>query len=142
MTHLDSHADTCVVGCNSLVVHDFDRPVDVCGFDPTGPVSKSLRTVSAAVAYTIPTTGEVVMLVIHQAVLIPSLSHNLLCPNQLRLNDVAISEQPKFLTDRPTDETHTIMIPGNDDDDLPPLTIPLDLKGLTSVFPTHKPTIQ
>ncbi len=30
---LDSHADTCVVGSNVLVVHDHKRFVDVYGFD-------------------------------------------------------------------------------------------------------------
>ena len=139
-THLDSHADTCVVGKNALVFQDFDRPVDVCGYDPKGPVTKSLRTVSAALAYTNHSHGETVILVIHQAIYIPSLSHNLLCPNQLRLNDVAVDERPKCLTERPTEETHTIKHPGDAEDCLPPLTIHLDLKGLTSCFPTRKPT--
>ena len=38
-TDLDSHADQCVVGDNTLIVHDYDKPVTVRGFDPTGPVS-------------------------------------------------------------------------------------------------------
>ena len=141
-THLDSHADCCVVGSNALIIHDFERPVDISGYDPNGPVTKSLRTVSAAVAYTIPTSGAVVMLVIHQAVFVPSLHHNLLCPNQMRLNDVVVNEQPKFLTEQPSESTHAIMIPGNDEENLPPLTIPLDLKGLTSCFPTRLPSIE
>ena len=139
-THLDSHADTCVVGRNALIFQDFDRPVDVCGFDPEGPVTSSLRTVSAALAYTKPSSGEVIILVVHQAIEISSLSHNLLCPNQLRLNDVAVNEQPKFLTEQPNAETHTIRHPGDETESLPPLTIHLDLKGLTSYFPTRKPT--
>jgi hypothetical protein len=51
-THLDSHADTCVVGRNALVVQDFERLVDVCGYDPAGPITSSLCTVSAALVYT------------------------------------------------------------------------------------------
>ena len=131
-----------MVGCNALVVQDFERLVDVCGYDPAGPVTSSLRTVSAALAYTRPTDGEVIILVIHQAVLIPSLHHNLLCPNQMRLNDVVVHEQPKFLTERPTDTTHAIVIPGDDETNQPPLTIPLDLKGLVSCFPTRLPTAE
>ena len=34
-TELDSHADACVVGRNSLMIQDFNRPVDVTGYDPT-----------------------------------------------------------------------------------------------------------
>ena len=33
-TELDSHADVCVLGRNALVVQDFNRPVDVTGYDP------------------------------------------------------------------------------------------------------------
>ena len=30
---LNSHVETCVVGCNGLVIHDHDRPINVyrCG---------------------------------------------------------------------------------------------------------------
>jgi hypothetical protein len=81
-----------VVGANALIFHDFEWPVDVCGYDPRGPVAKSLQTVSAALAYTKPSSGQVVILVIHQAIHAPFLSHILLCPNQLRLNDVTVDE--------------------------------------------------
>ncbi len=29
---LDSHADTCVVGCDALILLDYDRPVIVKGY--------------------------------------------------------------------------------------------------------------
>jgi hypothetical protein len=31
---LDSHADTCVLGRDALIIYDYDRPVEVTGFDP------------------------------------------------------------------------------------------------------------
>ena len=31
---LDSHADTCCVGEDALVIYDYDRPVTVSGYDP------------------------------------------------------------------------------------------------------------
>ena len=34
---LDSHADTCVVGRNALVVHEHPHIVMVSGFDPSQP---------------------------------------------------------------------------------------------------------
>ncbi len=32
---LDSHADTCVLGRDALILLDFDQPVCVQGYDPT-----------------------------------------------------------------------------------------------------------
>jgi hypothetical protein len=56
-TDIDSHADQIVVGNNSLIVQDYDKPVSVRGFDPNGPTSLSLRTVSAALVYDCPSSG-------------------------------------------------------------------------------------
>ena len=47
---LDSHADTCVVGDHSLIVHDHLRSVNVFGCDPEAG-SKCTFPVKAAVAY-------------------------------------------------------------------------------------------
>ena len=68
-TDLDSHADQCAIGSNALVTHDFDRPINVSGYDPNGPINRNLRTVSAALAYDDALSGETVILVIHQAIL-------------------------------------------------------------------------
>ena len=32
---LDSHADTCVFGRVTLIVYDFNQPVNVKGYDPS-----------------------------------------------------------------------------------------------------------
>ena len=96
------------------------------------------RTVSAALAYDNP-FGETIILVIHQAIHIPGLKHNLLCPMQMRLNDVKISELPKFLAEWPSDKTHAITIPETNDAE--GIVIPLSLHGVTSYFPTRKPTV-
>ena len=55
---------------------------------------------------------------------------------QVRLNDVKINETPRFLTDNPTELTHSIVIPLDDSDQV----IPLMLVGVASSFPTRKPT--
>ena len=41
-TEMDSHADTCVVGRNALIVQDFDRPVDVVGYDASEGTKEEL----------------------------------------------------------------------------------------------------
>ena len=45
---------------------------------------------------------------------------------------------PKFLTHSPTDSSRVIIVPSKGCDVR--LTIPLSLKGVTSYFPTRKPT--
>jgi hypothetical protein len=116
-TDLDSHADQCAVGHNSLIVHDFERPVNITGYDPSGPTSKNLRTVSAALAYDDPFIGETVILLVHQAIFIPEIAHNLLSTMQVRLNDVTVNNCPRFLTEHITDQTHLIVTPVNQDAD-------------------------
>jgi hypothetical protein len=101
-------------------------------------VSNNLRQVSAALAYDDPYTGETTILIVHQAIYVPELEHNLLSTMQVRLNDVLISDTPRFLTENVTDLTHTIAIPT--DDPAAPYVIPLSLHGVTSFFPTRKPT--
>jgi hypothetical protein len=44
-TDLDSHADTCVVGKNALIVHMLDKKVNVTGFDPAQGKVKDLNLV-------------------------------------------------------------------------------------------------
>ena len=80
-TDLDSHADTCVIGQHALIVHNFNRPVNVVGYDPSkGIMTPNCRTVLAAVAYDFPVTGEVFIIDIHQVILIDQLYNNILFP--------------------------------------------------------------
>ncbi len=85
-------------------------------------------------------TATSVILVVHQAIYIPDLNHNLLSTMQLRLNDVMANDVPRFLTEKPTPLTHTLVIPTDDFDD--PYVIPMSLHGVSSTFPTRKPTVE
>ncbi|KAI2506945.1 hypothetical protein MHU86_7441 [Fragilaria crotonensis] len=75
---------------------------------------------------------------VHQAIHIPDIAHNLLSTMQLRLNDVLVNDVPRFLTDTVTDLTHSLVIPTDATD--VPYVIPLSLRGITSTFPTRRPT--
>jgi hypothetical protein len=77
----DSQAAACVVGKDALIFNDFDREVTVSGYDHIGE-TKSLGTVSAALGYVIPEIGKNVLLIIHQAISLPTLDHNLLSTMQ------------------------------------------------------------
>ena len=138
-TALDSHANQCAVGRNALLVHDYERPaINVTGYDPTGQVASNFCNVPAALAYYDDAmTGQIVILVVNQAIYIPDLNHKLLGTMQLRLNDVKVNDVPHFLTDKPDENTHSLVKPTGDD----PYVIPLTLKGVaSSSFPTRKPT--
>ncbi len=52
---LDSHADTCVLGCGALIILDYNRPVSIVGYDESLG-SKTYQTVSGVVAYDDPQT--------------------------------------------------------------------------------------
>ncbi len=134
-TELDSHADTCVIGKECLVIHETHRFVNVVPYSDTLGGMDNKPIISAALAYDEPMTGEVVILVVHNAILIDEMDNNLLCPMQLRMNDVKVDECPRYLADNPDDNSHSIHFP-NDDNFL----IPLYLHGVTSYFNTRKPT--
>jgi hypothetical protein len=130
---LDSHADLCVCGKEVLVFNDFDREVTVVGWDREGE-TQSLSIVSAAMGY----TRKRVLLIAHQSIFSPSLSHNLLSTMQMRLHDVVVNETPKFQSLNPTKLSHSISVRGDHVEDV--LIIPLELHGVVSCFPTFKPT--
>ena len=73
-TYLDSNTDTCVIGQHALILHDFNRPVNVVGYDPSkGTMTLKYRTVSTSFAYECPMIGGVFITDIHQAILIENL---------------------------------------------------------------------
>jgi hypothetical protein len=63
---LDSHADESMVGMEVVTFRDFERLVNVSGYDPNGPVDMALKTVSAGMAYDVPLSGRVLILIMHQ----------------------------------------------------------------------------
>ena len=55
---LDNHADTTVLGRECLPFIDYEQPVDVVGYNPSLG-SQQCPTISGAVAYDHPVTGQV-----------------------------------------------------------------------------------
>ena len=95
---------------------------------------ENCKTVSAARAYDDIRTGETVMLIFYQAILLPHLDNDLLNPMQLWMNNARVSEQVKFLIEDPKDDDHVLVVPDMDGGDL--LLIPLSLNGAVSYLPT------
>ena len=92
-------------------MHDFNRLVNVVVYDPLkGIVTLNCRTVPEEAAYDCSMTREVFIIEIHQAILIDHLHNNILCPIQMRMYDVKVNYISKYLTDNPTDQTHSIVM--------------------------------
>jgi len=138
---LDSHAEqSCVSERCALIIHDYERPVTVYGYD--NERGKTLKIVDAVVCYTDPSTGDKWMLIINQALLVPGLQHPLICSNQLRLNDIRVNDEPKHMVLNPTEYTHAIAIKTPDDNEAKQeLIIPLCMSGVFSYFEVTKPTV-
>ena len=119
---------------------DHECPVNVVGYDKSrGTQHRDLPTVSGALVYDDPTSGTAIMLIVHQAISVATMSNNLLCPMQIRMNDVELNDTPKFLTENPTNKTHAIS--GRNQDGRKHI-IPFTLRGVTSYIPTCKPSIK
>jgi hypothetical protein len=92
------------------------------------------------VAYDHPQTGEVLHLVINQAIHIPHLDHHLLCPMQCHVNDMTVGKTPKFLVPNPTDKMHAVTTTDTDNP-TQAVHLPLALRGVTLLLYVQKPTV-
>lgn len=133
---LDSHANTCVIGANCIVLEHTGDTVNISGFsNALQGAYKDVPIIKAVTAYDDHLTGITYILVLGQVLYLPNeIDHTLLCPNQLRYHGIEIDECPKHLAPRDKPSTHSIFVPeGN-------LCIPLRLKGPVSLFDTRTPT--
>ena len=66
LTELDSHPDSACVGCNTFVISDTGRNVDVSGFIDDLGVKNEVPIIIAVVSYGY-TDGKNYLLIIHEA---------------------------------------------------------------------------
>jgi hypothetical protein len=134
---LDSHADTCTVGANFKVTAYTEKTCSVTPYHPKYKSMQDVPIVQAATAYTDPDSGETYMLIVNQALYIgDDLPATLINPNQLRSHGIIVDDCPKHLAPDPAKATHSIFVPQHN------LSIPLQMKGVLSCFPTRYPTTQ
>jgi hypothetical protein len=79
-SEIDSHADASVVGMEVITFQDFERLVNVSRYEPKGHMAMDLKTVSSGMAYDVTRSGRIVIIIVHQAINLPHLPHNLLNP--------------------------------------------------------------
>jgi hypothetical protein len=114
-----------------MVENRTDRQVSVTPFIKSLGTINKVPIITAAIACNDPTSGKVFILIIHPALYFPEMSRCLICPMQLRLNDVVLNELPKFLTAHLADQDHAIVSGG--------LTIALDIYNVSSFFHGRTP---
>ena len=131
---LDSHANMPVVGRNAYVLSDTGRRTLVGAYHPDLEPQR-LKIVDAAVLYQDGYTGIEYILVVRNALHVPSMNHNLIPPFILRENGIKVNEIAKIHCDEPSKEDHAIVIDST-------LRIPLSLHGVFSYFPTRLPTVE
>ena len=131
---LDTHADTCVAGSNTVVLDLTGKLVSVSPFcEDEFDSIQDVPIATVATAYDCHETGKTYVLVINEALYLgDKMAHTLICPNQLRFNGLRVDDCPKQFDVR---STHSIHIPEAD------LSIPLTMRGIISGFHTRIPTL-
>jgi hypothetical protein len=134
-TELDSHANMVVLGSNCFVFDNVHgRTCDVEPFDKSLGVAKKIPIVDAALVYDCSYSHETYLLIICNALQIPSMPDNLLRPFILREAGLQVKDTPKIHVDDPDNQDHAIVFPNDN------LCIPLQLWGIFSFFHIRIPT--
>ena len=134
-TDLDSHANMPVVGKHGFIISETGKKVDVSPFSPDYKPLVAM-IVDAAIQYDDPFDGQSYILVIRNALQVPSMLNNLLPPFMMREAGIKVNDVPKIHVDNPTGDDHAIIFQETG------FKIPLALWGTFSYFPSTKPTHQ
>ena len=132
-TELDSHANMTVVGKHAYIIAETGKKVDVSPFTPDYKML-TVPLVDATIKYDNPYNRKTYILVLRNALHVPSMDHNLIPPFMLREMGETVNDVPKIHKEDPTvdDRAITFVETG--------FRIPLSLWGIFSYFPTSKPT--
>ena len=125
-TDLDSHANMPVVGRNTYIFRYTGKTASVSAFSPDYDPLKT-KIVDAAVLYQCPYSGNASLLVIMNALYVPSMNNNLISPFTLRLAGIDARDTPKIQLAAPGEEDHALTIENT-------LRIPFQLYGIFSYF--------
>ena len=134
-TELDSHANMPVVGREALVVEQSRKTVEVSPFTPDYKPIK-VEVVNAIIQYDSLLDGKEYILVVQNALRVPSMSNNLIPLFIMRENRIMVNECAKIHCEDQTRHDHAIIFKGYD------LCIPLRLHGVFSYFVTRKPDVE
>ena len=129
-TELDSHADTCVGGANTVLLEPSGATATVHSFSDERKPFGDIPIGTIATSWTNELDGKTYVLCFPESLYFGDrLPTTLLCPNQLRDNGTIVEDTPRQFNDK---SGHCISI-GD-------LTIPLLMNGVISYFESTKPT--
>ena len=133
-TDLDSHANMVVVGKHAAIINDTGRRAEVSPFTPDYESLSKVPIVDAAIRYDCPYSGETYLLIVRNALSVPSMDHNLIPPFIIKEAGVDIKCVPKIQCKNPEEDDHSVYFKEEN------LRIPLRLHGVFSYFPSSKPS--
>ena len=136
VTELDSHANMAVAGQDCTIIARSGHYATVTPFSGDLPVMERVEIGDVAIAFDDPFSGETFLLVMRNALLIPSMDHNLLPPFLIREALLFLDETPKFQSTQLSLENHTIH------DEVTGLRIHLQLNGTFSYFSSRSLTLE
>ena len=85
-----------VVGCHAYIMSNTGRKADVNAFSPDFE-PMTIPIVDAAVQYNCKFTGKSYLLIIHNALHVPSMENNLIPPFLMRETGISVDDTPKIL---------------------------------------------
>ena len=135
VTELDSHANMAVAGRDCTIIAKSGHHATVTPFSDDLPMMEQVEIGDVAIAYDDPYSLRTFLLVMRNALLIPSMDHNLLPPFLVREASLFLDETPKFQSTDLTRNNHTIF------DEETGMRIHLQLNGTFSYFPTRLLTL-
>ena len=134
--HLDSHANMPVLGKGCCIISVSQFKAEVSAYtDKVGKLHK-VPVVDAALLYQCPYSNKTCLLVVRNALHVPSMKHHLIPPFVMREAGVVVNEVPKFQigADDRSVEDHSLCFEKSK------LRIHMKLDGIFSFFQTRKPT--
>ena len=128
MAELDTHANMAVVGSQAAVFHT-GRTTEGRAFSDEMDNIESMPIVDAALAYDCPKTLKTYLLILKNALHIPSIQHNLILLFIMIGDGLEVNDVPRIQNlDEVIRELHSIMLPQID------LMMPLCISGVFSYF--------
>ena len=122
-----------VVGSSAYILNESGESAEVNAFSPDYP-TRNIPIVDAALQYESPYDGKTYILVIRNALYVPSMKNNLIPPFILREAGIEVNDVPKIHMDDPDEMAHSLFFTETN------LRIPLSLWGIFSYLPVSKPS--
>ena len=133
-TELDSHASMVVIGKHAFILSHRDQYANVRVFTNEVKGIPEVPIVDAVIAYYCPQYIQTYLLVVSNALCIPSMDHNLIPPFILREVGLVLNDTTKIHCNVPSAEYHSLF------DEETGLRTPFTLDGTFSVFKSRSLT--